>query len=333
MQNFLKTRVPAPISLIVPPSDALLAQPGALAGDRDSRRAAEPIPYDFRRPIQLSREHSRMLQMALEGFCRQATTVLTSSLRTVCSVNLSSIEQTTYAEYIDALDNSTYMTMFSAEPLLSKCVLEVPLGAVMTFVDHLLGGPGGDQQPDRPLSDIETGVLAGLVERLLHELRYSFSSVIDFEPVVTGVEYSPQFAQVAGAADVMVAMNMELKLNDRDYRMTMCMPFSGLLPHLVRASAPMPVSDRERAQRQRSAALLQSGFQRVPVDVSVRLRPTTLTPTDIAALKPGDAIRLSHPASAPLEVVVDGINFAHATAGTSGFRLAALIVGTPKETA
>jgi flagellar motor switch protein FliM len=294
--------------------------------------SAAPLPYDFRRPIQLSREHSRMLQLTLDGFCRQATTVFTSSLRTVCSVTLSSIEQRTYAEYIDSLDSSTYLTVFSAEPLFSQGVLEVPLVAIMTCVDHMLGGPGRVDQPQRPLTEIEAGVAGGMIERLLGEMRYSMATIVSFDPEVRGVEYSPQFAQVAGASDVMVAASLELRINERNFRMTMCMPFSGLLPHLVRAAAPSPVSERERVQRARSAAELHDQFQRVPVDVAVRLRPTTLSPGDLAVLQPGDAIRLHHPAAAPLEVVADGISFAHATAGTSGFRLAALIVGTPKET-
>lgn len=316
----------------MPLPDAPASPLGAASVEPTDRRSVVPVPYDFRRPIQLSREHSRMLQVALDSFCRQATTVLTSSLRTVCTVNLTSIEQSTYSEYVDSLDTTTYLTMFSAEPLLSKCMLQIPVGAVMNFVDYMLGGPGRNEQPERPLTDIETGVIGGLVDRLLRELRYSFASIVNFDPVVTGVEYSPQFAQVAGASDVMVAMRMELKVNDQLFALSMCMPFSGLLPHMVRAAAPAPVSDRERAQRERAATQLQDSFQRVPVDVAVRLRPTTLGPADLAALQPGDAIRLNHPASAPLEVVVDGINFAHATAGTSGFRLAALIVGTPKET-
>jgi flagellar motor switch protein FliM len=272
-----------------------------------------------------------MLQLALDGFCRAATTVFTSALRTVCGVGLTGIEQSTYSEYVESLESTTYLTIFSAEPLLSKCMLEVPLRAVMTTVDFMLGGPGRDDQPERPLTEIETTVIAGIIERLLGELRYSLSSILAFEPVVSGVEYSPQFAQVAGAGDVMVAMRLELKIGERVFPMSICMPFSGLLPHMIRAAAPAPVSDRERAQRARAAAELKDQFQQVPVDVAVRLRPTTLSPGDLAALQPGDAIRLNHPASAPLEVVVDGINFAHATAGTSGFRLAALIVGTPKE--
>jgi flagellar motor switch protein FliM len=292
----------------------------------------EPTPYDFRRPIQLSREHSRMLQLTLDGFCRQATTVFTSSLRTVCMVSLTSIEQRTYAEYIDSLDSSTYLTVFSAEPLFSQGVLELPLVAIMTCVDHMLGGPGRPDQPQRPLTEIEASVAGGMIERLLGEMRYSMAAIVSFDPVVRGVEYSPQFAQVAGASDVMVAASLELKINERSFRMTMCMPFSGLLPHLVRAAAPSPVSERERAQRERSAAELHAQFERVPIDVAVRLRPTSLGPGDLAALAPGDVIRLNHPSAAPLEVVADGISFAHATAGTSGVRLAALIVGTPKET-
>jgi flagellar motor switch protein FliM len=274
-----------------------------------------------------------MLQLAVDDFCRQATTVFTSSLRTVCSLSLSSIEQRSYAEYIDSLDNLTYLTSFSAEPLFNRGVLEIPLIAVMTCVDHMLGGPGRAEQPQRPLTEIEAGVASGLVERLLGEMQYSMASITAFEPQVRGVEYSPQFAQVASASDVMVAVSLELRINERVFRMTLCMPFSSLLPHLVRAAAPAPVSERERAQRAQAAAELADQFQRVPVEVAVSLRPTTLSPADLAALQPGDAIRLHHPAAAPLEVVVDGTCFAHATPGTSGFRLAALIVGTPKENA
>ena len=319
----------------MPPSATARPYPDAdFSAGRDRRRArVEPTEYDFRRPIQLSREHSRMLQLAFDGFARQATTVFTSSLRTVCSVTLSSIEQRSYAEYIDSLESMTYLTLFSAEPMHNLGVLEIPLHATMTCIDHMLGGQGRMKQPERPLTEIEAGVFAGMIERLLGEMRYSMSGVVPLDPMVTGVEYSPQFAQVAGAADVMVAADLELKINERSFRVTMCMPFSALLPHLVRAGAPAEVSDHERAKRERAAAELKQQFQRVPVDVAVRLRPTNLGPVDLAALKPGDAIRLAHPAAAPLEVVVDGISFAHATAGASGRRLAALIVGTSKENA
>lgn len=289
------------------------------------------MPYDFRRPIQLSREHSRTLQLGFDGFARQATTVLTSSLRTVCQVTLSSIEQRSYTEYVDSLDASTYLTMFSAEPMPGLGVLEIPLVATMACVDHMLGGPGNPDQPDRPLTEIEGGVIGGLIERLLGEMRYSLAPIVELEPAVTGIEYSPQFAQVAGAADVMVVASFDLRIDDRPHRMTVCLPFSGLLPHLATAAAPAPASERERAKRAHAAELLQDRFETVPLDVAVRFRPTRLGPGALSALRPGDVLSLNHPASAPLDVTVDDITFAHATAGAQGQRLAALIVGTRKE--
>ena len=80
---------------------------------RRTARAGEPVAYDFRKPIQLSREHARILQLGLDGFARQATTVFTSALRTVCSVQLLSINQESYSEYVDSLQAPTYMTKFS----------------------------------------------------------------------------------------------------------------------------------------------------------------------------------------------------------------------------
>lgn len=298
---------------------------------RRRARAVPPVPYDFRRPIQLSREHSRILQLGFDGFARQATTVFTSSLRTVCQMSLASIEQRSYAEYVDSLDASTYLTMFSADPMPGLGVFEMPLIATMACVDHMLGGPGNHDQPERPLTEIESGVIGGLIERLLGEVRYSLAPIVPLDPTVTGVEYSPQFAQVAGAADVMVVSTFDLRIDERTSRMTICLPFSGLLPHLASAAAPAPASDRERAKRAEAAQLLHARFASVPLDVAVRFRGTQLGPDALSALQLGDVVRLDHPASAPLDVTVDDTIFAHATAGAQGQRLAALIVGTRKE--
>ena len=287
--------------------------------------------YDFRRPIQLSREHARILQVGLDGFARQATTVFTSSLRTACTVSLLTVEQCNYGEYIEQLLTPTLMTIFTAEPMLGRGVLEIPLGAVMSSIDHILGGPGSTDQPLRNLSDIESAVFSGFSQRLLAEMRYSLSNVLDFQPAIVGVEYSPIFAQLAAASDVVVLACFDLRIDAQQHRMTVCLPFAGLLPHLVGAAAPAPVSERERIQRAQSAELLRAAFETVPIEVAVRLRSTTVSPDSLAGLAVGDVVRLGHPAAAPLEVITDETLFAHATPGAKGSTLAALIVGTPQE--
>ncbi len=321
------------MNLIASASSARSRASGAGSAARARRRngAVEAVPYDFRQPIQLSREHSRILQLGFDGLSRQATTLLTSSLRTVCQVSLASIEQRSYAEYVDSLGASTYLTLFSADPMPGLGVLEIPLPATMACVDHMLGGPGSANQPERPLTEIESGVIGGLTARLLGEMRYSLSSIVTMEPTVTGVEYSPQFAQVASAADVMVVTKLDMRIDSAQYQMSICLPFSGLLPHLTAAAAPAPASERERLKRAHAAEQVRERFATVPMEVSVRFRPTQLAPESLAGLQTGDVLRLAHPSSAPLDVTVDETVFAHATAGAQGQRLAALIVGTRKE--
>ena len=117
--------------------------------------------------------------------------MFTSALRIVCTVNLVSIEQQSYAEYVDSLGAPTYMMMFSAEPMPGQGVLEIPLPATMACVDHMLGGPGGSDQPVRPLTEIESAVVRGLVERLLGEMRYCLADIVAMEPSSSASSTAP----------------------------------------------------------------------------------------------------------------------------------------------
>lgn len=286
--------------------------------------------YDFRRPLKLSREHSRTLQIAFETFGRQASTVMTSALRSVCQIELAEIEQQTYAEYVDSLDELTFMTLFSVEPVPQTAVLETPIAVVMTCIDRLLGGPGLGAQPSRPLTDLESTVVGNLYERLVAEVRYAFSTIVTLDPFLTGTEYSPQLAQVANSADVMVVARFVLRLGDVEHPLSLCLSFSGLQPFLG-VTGTAVVSERERMQRAENTERLAAGLQGVPVDVTVRFRATPADPVELSWLAVGDVVRLAHPAVAPLEVTAADVVLAHATAGSRGDRLAALVVASPHQ--
>ena len=216
--------------------------------------------------MKLSRENSRTLQIAFETYARQTSIVMTSALRTVCELTLLSVEQLTYTEYVETLADATYLTVFSLDPVQQPAVLEIPLPTTMACLDHLLGGPGTEAQPARPLTDLESTVVGGLVERLVSEVRYAFASLVRLEPVVTGVEYSPQLAQVAAASDPMVVARFVLRRGDAEDVVTLCLSFNGLLPFLnasgtagvvsersaPSASRPRPASPRASRSRSRS---------------------------------------------------------------------------------
>lgn len=309
------------------PGSANATGPTVRGGRRT--RSGKLEPYDFRRPTALSREHNRTLQVSFETFARQGTTVLTSTLRAVCQLTLNSVEQQTYAEYVAVLPQQTYLSLLSLEPIPGAGVLDMPIVAAMACVDHLLGGHGGSAQPDRPLTEIEDGLVRTLNTRLLAELTYAFDFVPGWEPAVTGVEYSPQFAQAAAAADACVVATFELVLGEITHDLTLCLPLAGLVPHLVAAHGPADVSDREQQLRRSAAGALRTSFSGVPVELSVRFRSTLVDPAVLVGLALGDVIRLAHPAAAPLDVKAGEVVFAHATPGTKGRQLACLVASLP----
>ncbi|MGN6244333.1 MAG: flagellar motor switch protein FliM [Motilibacteraceae bacterium] len=292
-------------------------------------RGNGPQPYDFRRPTKLSREHVRALQIVFETFARQWTTVLTTSLRAIAQVSLVSIEQQTYDEYVGTLSNPTLMHILSLEPIVGAGVLEFSVSSAMTSVDHMLGGPGAPDQPTRPLSDIESTLLKSLVTRVLGELRYAFEPVTRVQPEVTSLEYNPQFAQAASAADVVIVASFDLHVGRDECVATVCLPFNGVFPLLEIALGHGVTSERERAARAAAARAVADRLQEVPVDVAVRFRPTPLTPQALVGLAVGDVIGLDHPVSAPLAVTAADVTFAHAVAGAKGKRLACLVVDEP----
>jgi flagellar motor switch protein FliM len=266
-----------------------------------------------------------------ETFARQGTTLLTSSLRSVCQMGLLSIEQISYDEYVSAMANPTVMHLLSVDPMAGVGVLEFSPLVAMTAIDHLLGGPGGPDQPQRPLTEIESVLLRSIVKRLLSELRYAFYSVCPIKPDIVQVEYNPQFAQATAPSDMVVVASFDLRVGAAESVATLALPYNSLVPVLDAAASQGLTSERDRRVREQAARAVRQRLEVVPLDVSVRFAPAQLTPRQILELRVGDVIPLPHPSHVPLAVTVAERQLAQAVPGTRGRRLACLVVDPTQE--
>jgi flagellar motor switch protein FliM len=290
---------------------------------------AGPQPYDFRRPIKLSREHVRMLQIAFETYARSAGTLLTTRLRVIAQVNLVAIEQLTYDEYVTQLSTPTVMSVISVDPLPGSMLLELPLSTAMASIDHMLGGPGGSQ-PERPLTDVEMPLLRGLLDGLLSELRYGFEQLVEMQPRLGAIEYNPQFLRALSPGDAVVVASFEIKVGAEENIGTICLPFGTILP-VLDTEEGVELSEAERTARRTAHRNLTAGLASAPIDVAVRFRAIRMRTDDIVELRPGDVVPLEHPAALPLEITVNDTTFAYAVPGNQGSRLACLVVPPPEE--
>jgi flagellar motor switch protein FliM len=284
---------------------------------------AQPALYDFRRPNRFSREHVRALQIVNDTFARQFALVLSTALRSSCQVSVTSVRQYIYEEYTRTLPNPSLLAVLQFDPLAGAGVLQLPMGIVMSVVDRLLGGPGGPDQPNRPLSEIEVGLVRQLIQRIANELTYAFDSLTPVSPEVSSLESDPQFLQMAAPSEPVIVSEFNIRIGDQQATSTLCIAFATLQPALD-ALTDSQVTYREKDDV--AAQAVERQLNAVSVELSVAFRLVTVTSSELVALAVGDVLPLNHPVAHPLAVLADGVQVAAAVPGSHGQHLACQIV-------
>jgi flagellar motor switch protein FliM len=282
--------------------------------------------FDFRRPNKLSRDHVRNLLIVHETFARQVTTLLSSTMRAVSSVSVRSIDQVTYDEYVRHTANPSHLSVLSVPPLAGVALLELPVRFALTAVDLMLGGHGRHTPPDRPLTEIEIGLVRTVVDRALRELAYAFESVAKLEPTVVVHESNPQFAQIAAPTDMMIVVRLKLVIEGVEADGALCYPYAMLQPVLEGFDAHSAHHDRHQDEAEHDRALVAARLQEVPVELRVVFPPVALSSRDIVELQVGDVVPLGRPVDAPMWGMIENLRVLEMRPGRRNKRLAAQVV-------
>jgi flagellar motor switch protein FliM len=290
------------------------------------RMARAPQRYDFRRPKTFNRDHARALQIAAETFARQWTTALSMTLRAVSVVTVRCIEQRTYEEHVGGIPNPSYLAVLALPPLPGHALLHLPQRLAMTVVDRLVGGRGGPRQPGRAVTEIEAQLLRSHLRRALAALAEGFASITPVEPELVAHEANPQFAQLAAPADMVVVIELDVRIAGSEGVASLAIPFKAVQPVLDEVTHRGGDDGFGHVAATAVRASLEERLDHVPLPVSLRFPEVTLTAAEVAALRPGALVDLHHPTDAPLEVAVSGITRLVGRAGRLGQRLAAEVL-------
>lgn len=246
--------------------------------------------YDFRRPDKFSKDQLRTLQMLHETFARLSGSQLSAFLRSTVNIDLISLEQIPYEEYLRSINQSVF-TILSLPPLSGQAVLEIEFGLVFSMIDRLLGGPGRSLNRS-VLTEIEQPLVRSMIERMFYTLKTAWEGVVMVNPGIEGMETSAQFVQIAPPTDIVVSILFEVRVGNQRGAMSLCIPYMVLKPITTKLSAQKWFASSNRRQSPTSRKMLAQQIQRSAVDCSVRLGKTKVMISDFLRLKPGDVLRL-----------------------------------------
>ncbi len=258
--------------------------------------------YDFRRPDKFSKEQLRTLQMLHETFARLAGSGLSAYLRAPVTIDLISLEQVPYEEYLRSISQSVF-TIMSLPPLTGQAVLEIEFGLVFTMIDRMLGGPG--KAINRTvLTDIERPLVRQMVERMFSSLKSAWEGVVIVNPGIEGMETSAQFVQIAPPNDIVVTILFEVKIGTQRSAMSLCIPYLVLKPITAKLSAQKWFASSSRKQNAASRRMISSSISTASVDCAINLGSTEINIGEFLGLQEGDVLKLDRKVEDDLTMLV-----------------------------
>lgn len=263
--------------------------------------------YDFKRALRFSKDQIRSLTRIHENFARLLTTYFSAQLRTYVQINVASVDQIPFEEFIRSIPNMTIINVFELPPLDGNILMEVNPNIAYSMLDRLMGGIGESPGKVDNLTEIETKILTNLFERSFDNLREAWSGIIDIDPFLTEMEVNPQFLQMISPNETVVVISLNIVIGESSGMINICIPHVVLEPIVPNLSVRYWMQSNKKEPTPEQSNVLEKRLKSAPLPIIAELGNGMLTIEEFLHLQLGDVIRLDTQIDNPLVVKVGSI--------------------------
>lgn len=285
-------------------------------GENDERQI---ILYDFKRPNRVSKEQLRAVKGIHDKMARNLAAQISSIMRSIVEIQLHSVDQMTYGEFLMSLPSPTSFNVFSIKPLDGSCVIEINPSIAFPMIDRLLGGLGESYESTRELTDIELNLLDAILRIVMQRLKEAWAPITDMYPVVETKESSPNVVQVVSQNEIVIMVVMEIIIGNSSGMINLCYPVIYLEPILSRLANRDIMLGETSAKKSRNKEL-NALVSRAEVFNEAIIGKADLSVGELLDLEKGDVIRLDRAADDHAIVSIDKKDLFLAEIGLHRFR-------------
>lgn len=264
-------------------------------GERVKR--SEITNYDFRRPNRISKNQVRTLQSLHENFAEAFGYYLVSRLQTVVSINVTSVDQLFYSEYILSVSNPSCLYVFDIVGTDGAGILEVSPQLALILVERLLGGAGDTQPKPRAITPIEQAVIRGVIEHALSDLQNAWRSIAELSFKYQRLEMEADFVQVAPSSEIVIVVSFDVNIGLHTYLMNLCFPTFALEEVLTKLTRQQVTAGPIKMNPERvreNVEIVKKHMSKTYLPVSVELGRASIILRELLELEQGDIIKLNN---------------------------------------
>jgi len=264
--------------------------------------------YDFRRPDKFSKNQIRTINMIMENFGRSFGTALSAKLRSLVSLQVVSIDQLTYGEFLMSISDPSVIGIFSMPPLEGHAIFEMTTPTAFYVIERLLGNRGAGAMVIRALTEIEEVLISGIISDGLRTLKIALSSVVETNPKLDDLENNPQFVQVVPPQDMVLLTSIEMVVGENSGMIGICFPFVVIEPILNSLTTDFMLARASGEDEELLRKAVKGIVEGVDVDVIAELGRSNFRIEKLLKLEPGHVIPLPTVAGNEIDIYVGGIN-------------------------
>lgn len=274
---------------------------GGSSLEEDTRQI---ILYDFKRPNRVSKEQLRAVKGIHDKMARNLASQISSIMRSIVEIQLHSVDQMTYGEFLMSLPSPTSFNVFSIKPLDGSCVIEINPSIAFPMIDRLLGGGGESFESSRELTDIELNLLDAILRIIMQRLKEAWGPITEMYANVESKESSPNVIQIVSQNEIVIMVVMEIIIGGSSGMINLCYPVIYLEPILSRLANRDIMLGETSAKKSRNKEL-KTLVGRAEVFNEALLGRAIMSVGELLEMEVGDILRLDREADDHAIVSID----------------------------
>jgi flagellar motor switch protein FliM len=209
-------------------------------------------------------------------------------------VELVSVDQITYSEFIMSLLNPSCTYTVSMDPLQGVCIVDFNPTLCFLFIDRMFGGGGKTLDTERELTGIEKSVMNRIAARVFTELEMAWEQIVSLSLKQVGFETNPQFLQIIPPGETVIVISFMLKMLGSSGLLTICYPYVTLESIVHKLSAQHWVDAAKKKSADEDYRTNEAALQDVDIDCTAIIGQTVIKIRDFLSLKVGDVVAMDN---------------------------------------
>ena len=236
---------------------------------------------------------------------RNLASSLSAYLRSYVALNLISLEQISYAEFLDGLASPTCMSYIGLQPFDGTGILEINNSLVFALIELLLGGKGRASAPvKRKITDIEKKLVQTLLRVVLRDLNDAWKAVADINFTVQSLSSEPQLMHIMAPGEAVIVISIEMKVAETPGMMNFAIP--SLLIKRLRHKFDQLQQIRKAESTEQDQLHIARLIQDAMLQVEVQIAGGTISANTLVNMGMGDVISLEYPVEQLISGYING---------------------------